>query len=447
MKIRNSIYGTVMALGISLSLPLVTNAANPAEISVTKERSEVSLKIHSKGDYYKIFKDKELVYVGEDSTYLENIQDDSQKYKIGVYSNDKLKEVVSVKVAKEHNIKKPKSMKTEAKEDYVKNVVHNTSLQTIVDSQSVTLQWPELPDEDNIYEIFRDDVKIAETSDLQYVDRNVESGMEYYYTLKITNVASDELAKKVRSIAKKENKKVTNDALEYDGTISTILSVPTVEEKSLTEDPVLDEILNEGSTILDGKVSPMALPNSNTFSFDYRTYIPMASVPNPSPIEKGKYPHLQGDNRTGPLPTSLKYRTQSSVTANLSAGSLAFYPKVSDTHYCSVASCASPIYLGTASTNGIVFTKAKAATNNLVWKMKHAVGIPKITAPAINYEYAVTLTNTKLKANGYHDKAPSHEFYLTYPSGSKKIFSHQVTSVNDFWLLFGLPVGSWNFEL
>jgi len=447
MNIRKTFYSTVMALGVSISIPIIANAANSADITFKKEDSEVNLKINSKGEYYKIFKGEKLVYKGNDSNYIEKLNGESQKYKIGVYSkNDKLKEVVAVKVAKEHNITQPHSMNSEEKEIYIDKVVQNTRLQTIVDSKSVTLQWPELPDEDNIYEIYRDDAKIAETSGLYYVDDNVESGTEYHYTLKINNVASDETANKIKEKAKEKNIPASYNMFEYEGLISTIVATPTIVEKSLTEDPVMDPILETNNISLDGAISTMAIPNSNEFSFAYRTYIPFKSVPNPNPFSDVQY--LKGDNRTTPTAYSSKYRTEANVYAMLSEpAAITLWPDVSESFYCSEKSCSTPKSLGTASKSGINLLKHRVSKNDLMWAVNHSVGVPTITAPKIDYEYVAQLTNKSFIVSGVHDRAPSHEFWMNYPTGEKKIYSHEVTSELEFWNLFGLVQKSWSFDM
>ncbi len=126
---------------------------------------------------------------------------------------------------------------------------------------------------------------------------------------------------------------------------------------------------------------------------------------------------------------------------------LSLWPSVSDTYSCTTKSCTNTTYLGTASTSGIKLLKHSESTNLLRWSVNHSVGIPKMTAPAIDYTFLAQLTNKTFIATGQHDKAPSHEFWMNYPSGSKKIYSHEVTSEIDFLNLFGVIQASWSFEM
>ncbi|MFT8323433.1 MAG: hypothetical protein ABF649_21460 [Bacillus sp. (in: firmicutes)] len=304
MYIKKIIFTSIVALGVAMP-PLIVSA--DTDVTVRTNNNKVNLELNPKdNEYYKIYKDDQLLYSGTKNTYIDNIEQ-SQKYKIGVYSNGELNEVLSVKVAANNqNVPKSTSMHTEEKEEYIDNIVQNTRLETIVTSNSVSLQWPKLPDEDNVYEIFKNNIKIAETTDLHYVDTNVESGTEYNYMLKIKNVASEETAELIRNEAIKEKIVLTDEMFEYDGTISTLVAIPTVEEESLTEDPIIDPIFEEAKG--RGTIGTRAIPKSNEFSFDYRTFIPFKSVKNPNPLTNDKYPYLKGDNRANPTAYSYANR-------------------------------------------------------------------------------------------------------------------------------------------
>lgn len=441
---KKIIFTSIIALGFAMS-PLIVSADN--DVTVKTNDNKVILELSpKKNEYYKIYKDDQLEYSGTNNKYTDYI-DQSQKYKIGVYSNGKLNEVLSVKAAdNKHNIFEPTSMNTAEKEEYIDSIVQNTRLETIVTSNSVTIQWPKLPDEDNVYEIFKNNVKIAETTDLHYVDTNVESGKEYNYMLKINNVVSEETADLIKNEAIKEKIVLTDEMFEYDGSISTLVAIPSVEEESLTEDPIMDPIFEKAKG--SGTIGTKAIPKSNEFSFDYRTYIPFKSVKNPNVLTNDDYPYLKGDNRSNPTAYSDKYRTEARVYAMLSQpAAVTLWKSVSESHYCTASSCSSPKSLGTASDSGIKLLKHRVKTNDLMWAVNHAVGVPKISAPKIDYNYVAQLSNKSFIAYGKHDRAPSHEFYMNYPTGSKKIYSHQVTSPIEFLLLFGVVQGSWSFDM
>lgn len=448
MNWKKILCGSILTLGISLSIPYVSQASTESDpISLSKENNNLTMNINLKGDYFKVYKDKELVYEGEDNKYQEKMNYDSQKYKVGVYSKGQLINVYSLKVTNESNNKlRTLSFNEDSKEDYVSKTIKNTRLETIVGTNSVRLEWPALPDADNTYEIYRDNEKIAETSDLFYVDNTVNADTKYRYTVKVQNVLTHQAKKEAIAKAKLKNKslnlegEIENQDITYDGTISTIIFTSKNEEKSFTQDKVIDPIIGG-----DGNgVKTMAIPRSNEFSFDYRTFIPYKSVANLNPFSGHNY--LKGDNRSF-APYSDKYRTETSVYAMLSnPAAVTLYSDVSPTYSCTDASCSTTKLVGTASDSGITLNKYSVATNNLRWSVNHSVGAPLFAAPAVDYYYIAILSNKTFSASGDHDKAPNHEFWMNFPSGEEEIYTYAISKPSDFWNMIGIKT-SWSFDM
>lgn len=93
---KKIIFTSIIALGFAMS-PLIVSADN--DVTVKTNDNKVILELSpKKNEYYKIYKDDQLEYSGTNNKYTDYI-DQSQKYKIGVYSNGKLNEVLSVKAA------------------------------------------------------------------------------------------------------------------------------------------------------------------------------------------------------------------------------------------------------------------------------------------------------------------------------------------------------------
>ncbi|MEK4535610.1 hypothetical protein NST21_09670 [Peribacillus sp. FSL K6-1552] len=224
----------------------------------------------------------------------------------------------------------------------------------------------------------------------------------------------------------------------YDGTIATLVAIPENTEESLKNDAIMDPIV-------ESKSMQRALPSSNEFSFDYRTFIPFKSVKNKNPFSGENY--LKGDNR-GFATYSDKYRTESQVYAMFkNPTALTLYKDVNESHSCTTSACTSTKSLGTASESGITMSKYSVTSSKLSWSVNHAVGIPLAKYyPKIDYYYLAIMKPKSFSASGELDKAPNHEFYMNYPAGTKTIKKHTVTSELEFFNLLGVK-SSWSFDM
>lgn len=439
--------------GFLLTVPILSQAsADSQKVSISKVNDEVILQVQEKGDFYKFYKNNELVYEGTSNSFSEPMDYELQKYKVGVYKDNELEKVLSVKVTnseklnKQNNLNKNMRLAEEkSKEDTIKETIKSTRLETIVETNSITLKWPKLPDNDKIYEIYKDDKKIAETRKQSYTDNDVKPNQEYRYDLKVKNELSASAKKKLKDEAALKNVTLTKEDYMYEGIISTIVATPTNNEDSLTTDEVMDPLTKaEEST----GIGTRAVPNSQEFTFNYRTFIPYVSVKNLNPFSG--YSYLKGDNRSSFLAYTDKFRTESSVYALFNnPPALTLWRTVNPTFVCKEAACTTkPKEAGTANPNGMKINKYKVEKNNLRWAVDHSIGIPLgAEYPNIDYYYLAVLTPKSFSVSGDHDKAPNHEFWMNYPAGSKKIYSYSVSSKIDFWKLAGGSKATWSFDM
>ncbi|MGE7651215.1 hypothetical protein ACQKM1_26430 [Peribacillus frigoritolerans] len=434
--------GFALVMGLSIVLPITSYADSNESVKIEKKNGKVTFDVQEKGDSYKFYKDNVLVYEGNSNSYKANIDSEVEKYKVGIYNNNELDKVIALKVSDRKSLSKTKSFSVGNQEDFVNKTVQNTKLDTVVEEGSVTLNWPEIPDEDKVYEIFKDDEKIGETTELKFVDKNIQPGNEYTYTVQVENKLSPEAQKEVEAKADAQNLNIPSQEMEeiqtYDGTIATLVAIPENTEESLKNDAIMDPIV-------ESKSQQGFLPDSNEFSFNYRTFIPYVSVKNPNPISGTQY--LKGDNRSFAV-YSDKYRTESAVYAMFkNPTALTLYKDVKESFSCSTSTCSSPKSIGTASDSGITISKYNVTSTRLSWSVNHAVRIPLASYyPKIDYYYLAIMTPSSFSASGELDKAPNHEFYMTYPTGYKTIKKHAVTSPTDFLKLFGIQT-SWSFDM
>lgn len=62
----------------------------------------------------------------------------------------------------------------------------------------------ELPDKDGVYEVYRDDQKIGETTNQEFIDYHVKSGEKYNYSIQVSLDPPE--AKKKRSRKRYKNR-------------------------------------------------------------------------------------------------------------------------------------------------------------------------------------------------------------------------------------------------
>ncbi|MFE4238807.1 hypothetical protein [Peribacillus butanolivorans] len=148
--------GFALVMGLSIVLPITSYANSSDSVKIEKENGKGILNVQEKGDTYKFYKDNVLVYEGNSNTFSESLESDIEKYKVGIYNNNKLDKVIALKVSDRKDLPKTRSFSVGNQEDFVNDTVQNTKLDTIVEENSVTLYWPEVPDEDKVYEIFKD---------------------------------------------------------------------------------------------------------------------------------------------------------------------------------------------------------------------------------------------------------------------------------------------------
>ncbi|MFT0800583.1 hypothetical protein VSK91_03840 [Bacillus swezeyi] len=66
-------------------------AAEESPVKTKTDNKSVMLDIQEDGDYYKVFKDDQLVYEGTSSQFKDKLTNDIQKYKIGVFEKKQSK--------------------------------------------------------------------------------------------------------------------------------------------------------------------------------------------------------------------------------------------------------------------------------------------------------------------------------------------------------------------
>ncbi|MFT0800584.1 hypothetical protein VSK91_03845 [Bacillus swezeyi] len=351
---------------------------------------------------------------------------------------NKVKKVLRINIANPQQ-EKPHNFSTKnLQANIMEEAINNSNLESATSDKSVILNWEKLPDKDGVYEIYKDDQKIAETTNLTFKDNEVTPGEEYKYSIKIQidrdQIESQKISKKIKEKKVELTEEEKNEIYSINGELSTIIQIPNNAEGELNKS---EKIFNR---VKSDQYSTKSLPKENAYSFVYRTFIPYKSVKDPNPIRKG---YLKGDNRSFAT-LSDKFRTEADMHVQFSSPNSAhLYKKVGRSHRCSDADCKKIIQSATASSSGIEKSVDMLTSSRIRWTVRHGVGIPFGSEyPDIDYQYFADLTKYKVTLSGTHDGAPNHEFYILTPSGSRFVHSHSVKNKDDFWKLLGLGMGN-----
>lgn len=393
------------------------------------------------GEYFKVFRDGEKVWEGTQKSFTDDQLDSDflYNYKIGVYKNDELTDIITHKIkTKSKNLKKINNINTS------NTYATETEVTTTVGKGFVTLEWDKIQDDDGLYEIYRDGELLGKVSTSTFTDDRTESNNSYLYEIVAAKEISNDEKQKLKAEYKSRNIKITKENKEL-----LFNEIKTVGKVVQTTDAVTEESLKTNDLpkeFVDDSIQTLGIPDSGAdvpaYIFRYQTYIPFASVDNPNQIHEtqiGEYgTRLKGDNR-GNDAFSNKYRSRVDVFADW------WYPNLFGEKTVGESilydSSGNILLRGTASTDGIKVTKDLVTSTKMMWRVNHDVGVPfSASYPNITYYYEGTVyKNGTFSLRGSHDKAPNHELYAgnaytdirpltayTYSVGSSLDFAYLV---------------------
>ncbi|WP_054955285.1 DUF3238 domain-containing protein [Paenibacillus dakarensis] len=84
-------------------------------------------------------------------------------------------------------------------------------------------------------------------------------------------------------------------------------------------------------------------------------------------------------------------------------------------------------FTGHASSDGLTISNQSISSTSATFKLRASAANPLVSsAPAIDWEYTITVTNTgKVTVNGTHDGYPAHEIYKRVDYGTPtRIYTH-----------------------
>ncbi|SFS42291.1 hypothetical protein [Paenibacillus sp. 453mf] len=283
----------------------------------------------------------------------------------------------------------------------------DTSLTSISSNSGVNLTWNEIPGVEE-YRVYRDQKLLATTNENFYTDETISSNSLYTYEIEFSAPLSE--------IEKQEVEKFFSENEDLN------LSEAEIDQMSSSR-PV--SIIRVVDTTTSNPIQSRAA-STTSFSWIYKTFLPMDYIEDPIPGNGIAF--FGGDNRTFSF-DSEKYRTKM-------WGKTIFEPYNSEHNF------SKNVHATTAYDDNKNYISSKTASDELMYGVKnthtytkadytyyHKVGNPYIPVSGQEIDIqmrVITNSNGTYSFEGVHDRAPSHELYLTLNNGAsnRMIFAH-----------------------
>lgn len=430
-------------------------AEDKGQINVKTETSvsSVSLTWEKKGTKYKIFRDGKLKGESVENTFVDtNVKpDELYKYLIVTYDGDNPIDTIRISTKAKSSENKQSLKKSATQETTNKETDKlDMTIESVASSGVVTLNWPAIPDDDSIYEVYKDGSLIANVSDRYYTDKDVKPSTQYRYSVIGKKKLSDDEIKKIKEEAKEKYVVSDEELRNLEHTYEAIKFVKTLDSNLQTN--LQESNLKETNSI--------AMSSTPYFSFRYATFIPDQKVSNPFPGGGGTY--FLGNNRSFDV-LSENSKTLQNIDVTFDQPYYSTYG-----HRTSVDSTTlvdgnnTPVYTGTAKcspSNG-AFDLSLMSPNSYGADLKQFgagadCGIPYYDwlSPDITYYYDAWIERDgDWRVKGSHDQAPSHEFYIYDRSLGRytTIFQHNAARKSNGevnFLALAPPYPSWTFDI
>lgn len=398
---KNLVLGLTLGIGLlfSGSIEATAEVSERFNIDVSSEPNKISLDWNDIGAKYEIIQDGELVWEGSESEYTAINLESEYRYNYNLVAYDNENNVVEESAIRATTTKDEvakKALKSSRNEE--PNPMSEVFVNSIILGDEVTISWEgSVPDDDGIYEVYRDGTYIGTTNKNEYKDNNIEKNKEYNYEIIGKIKFTEEEIKSLKKAYKEKN-------LDFN-----------VSEEDLYHTNTINRLIKTN----DFKVQPLAAVAPTSYTMRYTTFIPDEYVPNP--FTGGGFTGLTyfgGDNRKYSV-NSNKFRTRSDVKIiwNGSTPTVNLDKKVHSTFLYDYSY--RPIWVGTAPDTGIKLSNVVANSTRVSYQIKHDVGIPfgDAMSPDITYSYTATVfKNSSYNVAGQHDQAPSHEMYIFIPN-------------------------------
>ncbi|MEK3886626.1 hypothetical protein [Bacillus sp. FSL K6-3431] len=420
---KNFLWGIVLGLVLFFS---VNNASAASNLEVNYQTTKNSIQISWKSDaaYFQLYSGKELIWEGEDNEYKQHELNPEKQYKYYLFALNKDKQVIDQTELRVITKKDDEKVRTSvnSKSNQKEGKLDGVTIDAIISKDRVKIKWDEnLPDEDGIVELYRDDKFIGEIASNEYEDKSIEP--DKYYTYRVLSKekrSADEIKKMINELESK-GLEITNEILEeityeqFD--LGKIVKTFSFEEMNI-------------KSLVQAKAYAAAAAIPQRYNFRYTTFIAdaIAKVPG-NPLS---CPTFRGDDRSYSFDHS-KYRTRTEVSVYFNGTTTASPSWVtSKVGQSARYNCNGTMDTTTQTKYTMSKTNLEATSKFASFRVVHAVGDPFdllgiLTPPVIDYTYTANVSHAgDIQVFGDHDQAPHHEMYVYIPNSDAMavIFRH-----------------------
>ncbi|MEM5014618.1 DUF3238 domain-containing protein [Niallia taxi] len=406
-----SAVATIAILGISNAK---ANAAESLNLDYNVNATQINLEWNDTGDSYKIYNGESLIWQGTDTHFIVKDLSPNYNYNISLVSVEDGKDTDIKKIStttssvKSNKQVRALSINTEEKNTEA-SLLEDVNIDAIIESDMVKLKINgTIPDDDNQYEVLKDNNYIADLKDSNtFVDSDIEPGQTYNYTFIGKTRLSEEEISAIKKEYEEKNIELTKE----------------IEDMAFYKPYEFHRIVKVPSLVEKKAIMLKAVSYKYQYNFRYKTFIPDAKVPAMSIFQGLAGYDFEGDNR-GFSFSSNKYRTltEAKVTFTNSGSSVSLSK---DVGWSSLLKPNGAIKeQRKASTDDMKLTKTSSSTSKITFKITHSGTIPFGVAPAIDYTYNATVyKDGGFNITGTRDQAPSHEFYAYSPNSDLPILT------------------------
>lgn len=371
-------------------------------ITVNQNQNSIDLSWDIVGDLFNITDTEgNIIYSGTEKKYsIDNLEEDSVvSYNLISFQGDEALNSVQIITTTKSNDNQVMSLsRTETSSEL------DTTINSFSSGDFVNLEWNDIQGV-NEYRVYRNQELIATTNESAYTDTTVSGNSKYTYEIEFFLPLTEAEKEEVRAFYANQDKELTETEIEN---ISTSRPVSIIR------------VVNTSS-----QISALAAINAS-YSWSYKTFIPMKYAESPVPI--GKMVYFGGDNRSFSF-DSEKYRTK-------------MWAKTVFESFNSTHSFSKNVGITTAYDKNYKLLDSKYASDELMYGTKnshtytkadytyyHKSGNPFIPVSGQEIDYqmrVITNSNGTYSFEGLHDRAPSHELYLSLNNGvsNRMIFAH-----------------------
>ncbi|OYD06668.1 DUF3238 domain-containing protein [Paludifilum halophilum] len=421
------LVGTIICVPYALS----ASSGDIRDVSVTSTSKSIEINWNSHSEYFELYSKIDNTYKkiwsGKDRTYKLNSLNPDHKYKLKLVAKgsngEKLDNVVintsTNKTKRQINerismLTPTVVMKDERVTKQIFYPMANSKLDSFVKKNEVKLSWSNLPDDDQIYEVYRDGKLLKKVKGDSFTDTSVVKNNIYSYKIvglkKIPDAEVEKKKKWLKEKGIKLNKSQEKNLYYEEKSLGTVLQTSDETTIDISREDK-KQVTLQGDDFRD-------YPTGYGFTMRYTTFIPLEYAVNPQCDWVGycKFHYFEGDNRGFDV-WSDRFRTRSDVYITWdfdtnNPNDVKLNPSIGTT--VGLDENKNPVETDQADESDIELSRVTNTGDSITHWIKLESSNPLVVgAPAIDAEYgAQVYKNGTGHVEGTHDKAPSHEFYI-----------------------------------